>query len=83
VAFAGAAGADLPGTAWALGPLAGVVALSRPAGGRHYPSDVIGGIVTGAVAAAIVHRLGKRARRQGSSPNSDTLSTPVASADSG
>jgi len=50
--FATAASVAMPQAV--LGPLALVVAWTRPAGGRHYPSDVLAGAVTGAVAAAAV-----------------------------
>ena len=57
VAFATAASTVLPRSAPLLAPLAALVAWTRPAGGRHYPSDVLGGAAIGAAAAAaIVHR---------------------------
>ena len=52
VAFAGAAIAAHPDAAWIVGPLAVFVGWSRLAGGRHYPSDVAAGALTGALAAA-------------------------------
>jgi membrane-associated phospholipid phosphatase len=64
VAFAGAACSALPPATWVLGPLAGFVAWSRPAGGRHYPSDVVGGVLTGAAAAGIVRRWGRPLERR-------------------
>ena len=52
VAFAGATIAAHPDAAWIVGPLAVFVGWSRLAGGRHYPSDVAAGALTGALAAA-------------------------------
>lgn len=40
--------------------LAAVVAISRVVIGAHYPGDVLGGLVVGAAAAAIVVRFGRR-----------------------
>ncbi|UKS25518.1 undecaprenyl-diphosphatase [Paenibacillus sp. HWE-109] len=40
--------------------LAGCIALSRVWTGVHYPSDVIGGAIIGALAACVVHRVFKR-----------------------
>jgi membrane-associated phospholipid phosphatase len=59
VAFAAAASAEWPPAVAVLAPLAAAVAWTRPAAGRHYPSDilagaVVGGTATGAVTA--VHR---------------------------
>jgi undecaprenyl-diphosphatase len=54
VAFAGAVTVTVPRAGWLVVPLAGLVAWSRPAGGRHYPSDVAGGAAVGALAAAVV-----------------------------
>jgi membrane-associated phospholipid phosphatase len=51
---AAAASATMPQAAPVLAPLALVVAWTRPAGGRHYPSDVLAGAAIGAVAAAAV-----------------------------
>jgi len=59
VAFAGAVSAAWPPATWVTAPLALFVAFSRPAGGRHYPSDIAGGVLIGAVAAASV-TLGRR-----------------------
>jgi len=44
----------MPEAALVLAPLALLVAWTRTAGGRHYPSDVLAGAATGAVAAAVV-----------------------------
>jgi membrane-associated phospholipid phosphatase len=37
-----------------LAPIALLVAWTRPAGGRHYPSDVLAGAATGALAGGAV-----------------------------
>jgi undecaprenyl-diphosphatase len=52
--FAAAATATMPQAAPVLAPLALLVAWTRPASGRHYPSDVLAGASAGAVAAAAV-----------------------------
>jgi len=62
VAFAGATIAATPKAAWAMAPLTVFVAWSRFAGGRHYPTDVAGGAIIGAAAAAIITTL-HRTRR--------------------
>jgi membrane-associated phospholipid phosphatase len=54
VAFASAASAALPYAAPVLGPLAVLVSWTRPAGGRHYPSDILAGATIGAAAAVAV-----------------------------
>ena len=43
-----------PGLAWLLIPFAGLVALSRPVLGLHYPSDVLAGALLGAALALLV-----------------------------
>jgi|SRR4051812_34426789 membrane-associated phospholipid phosphatase len=65
--FATAASVRMPEAALVLAPLALLVAWTRTAGGRHYPSDVLAGAATGAVAAAVVmfgQRQLPRVRRQ-------------------
>jgi membrane-associated phospholipid phosphatase len=52
--FAAAASATMPQPAPILAPLALLVAWTRLASGRHYPSDVLAGALIGAVAAAVV-----------------------------
>lgn len=42
----------LPASAWLLGPLSSLIALSRPVLGLHYPSDVLAGAVLAAAVAA-------------------------------
>lgn len=49
---------------WAFIGWAALVALSRPAVGVHYPSDIVGGAVIGAVVAAIIIWLWTMAQRR-------------------
>jgi undecaprenyl-diphosphatase len=60
VAFASATGFRYPPSAAVLAPMAALVAWSRAAGGRHYPTDVVGGTVLGGAAALIVLALDRR-----------------------
>jgi undecaprenyl-diphosphatase len=59
IAFAVTASAELPAAAPVLGALASTVALSRITAVRHFPTDVVGGVVLGSavgVAVAVVAR---------------------------
>lgn len=53
VAFTTVAVANFPQLGWVLVPFAALVALSRPALGLHYPSDVLAGGVLGGLLAAL------------------------------
>ena len=53
VAFTAIAVANFPVLAWLLVPFSGLVALSRPALGLHYPSDVLAGASLGGALAAL------------------------------
>ncbi len=53
VAFSIVAASYYPALLWLVAPFAGLVALSRPILGLHYPSDVLAGAVLGAVIAGI------------------------------
>jgi membrane-associated phospholipid phosphatase len=60
-AFAIGAAQELPSLAFALGPLAAAVALSRVYTGVHYPSDVVAGAAVGTT-VALLSRLVRPAR---------------------
>lgn len=64
MAFAGALAGTrmIPAAGWILWPLAGLVSVSRVYLGVHWPSDIIGGAVTGLACAWFV--LGGRWRVQ-------------------
>ncbi len=53
VAFSTVVIAHFPALAWGLAPFTALVALSRPALGLHYPSDVIAGAALGAGLGAL------------------------------
>ena len=59
-AFALAASAELPAAAPVLGALGATVALSRVIAVRHFPTDVIGGVILGAVVGATVVVVARR-----------------------
>jgi undecaprenyl-diphosphatase len=64
-AFAGATSAQLPHAGPVLGPLALLVAWTRPAGGRHYPTDILAGAAIGTCsAAAVTHAQRRRTARR-------------------
>jgi undecaprenyl-diphosphatase len=52
-AFSIVAASYYPALLWLVAPFAGLVALSRPILGLHYPSDVLAGAVLGAAIAGI------------------------------
>jgi undecaprenyl-diphosphatase len=56
VAFVTAVVARMPQARPVLVPLAVLVAWTRPAGGRHYPSDVLAGAAIGVAAATVTRR---------------------------
>jgi undecaprenyl-diphosphatase len=60
VAFVGGTVASSPATGALLAPIMVLVAWSRLAGGRHYPTDVAGGALIGAAAAVVVSSAGRR-----------------------
>jgi undecaprenyl-diphosphatase len=59
-AFTVAACAAMPEAGPPVAALACTVAWSRISAGRHYPTDVVAGIVTGAATGLAVHYLSKR-----------------------
>jgi len=54
VSFSLVACQSIPELAWLVWPFTGLVALSRPVLGLHYPSDVLAGAALGALIAQLV-----------------------------
>jgi membrane-associated phospholipid phosphatase len=59
-AFALASSAELPAAAPVLGALAATVALSRVIAVRHFPTDVVAGVILGAAVGTTVVVVGRR-----------------------
>ena len=71
-AFALAASVELPAAAPVLGALGATVALSRVIAVRHFPTDVVGGVVLGAAVGATVLVV---ARRRANDVEDDAIDT--------
>ena len=69
-AFAVAAGSAAPPVAPALLISAGGVGWSRIHGGRHFPSDVLGGAALGLAVGLVVRSVSRRIRQGSESPDS-------------
>lgn len=67
-AFAVAAGSSMPVVAAPLALATGAVGWSRVNAGRHFPSDVVAGLVVGAAAGITIHRIAARVRPVESQP---------------
>lgn len=77
VAFAVAAGPELPPLAPLLGLAAAAVGWSRLAGGRHFPTDVAGGALVGAAAGLAARRAGRLVAPGAGAQGSDGPTEPV------
>jgi undecaprenyl-diphosphatase len=73
VAFALGASAELPAAAPVLGALASTVALSRLTAVRHFPTDVVGGVVLGAIIGTSVIVVARRREQSNSEADAETL----------
>jgi undecaprenyl-diphosphatase len=73
VAFALGASVELPPAAPVLGALASTVALSRLTAVRHFPTDVVGGVVLGLVIGTSVTVVARRRAQPNPAVDAETV----------